>query len=311
LPPRPDPVTTPQIAKAWTRIFGKGVQLIPFELDFDLIDKNIYRLQTRRADVRSLSSAESSSNWSGGFITSNAYKRLILMMGRWRIPANLTTPPPDELGPPYEPYLCAQWIGLDGQYRYIDSSLPQMGTTSTLQGGMVVASAWTQWWARDSVNIGPIPLGIPVAPGDEVACIIGTLGPHDVLCIMVNLTYPLPIATAVKIHAPLEQPPGYAPGTPRVEGATAEWIVERPRYLGKATRYAFPDYHNAEFHDCVAIQSDVPDIYAGKGIMPRDLQGAQEIRMYEVLPNPARTRFISMPTKFQETSIYLHHGGFR
>ena len=49
--------------------------------------------------------------------------------GVWTIPGNLKLPPAPFQGPPGIDYVCSNWIGLDGQRLYLDSSLPQIGTS--------------------------------------------------------------------------------------------------------------------------------------------------------------------------------------
>jgi hypothetical protein len=41
------------------------------------------------------------------------------------------------------------------------------------------------------------------------------------------------------------------------------------------------------------------------------LDGERLIRMYDVLPNPNRTRFISMAQKTSDTTAVVGYGGFR
>ena len=93
-------------------------------------------------------------------------------------------------GRPDLPYVCSNWIGLDGQRRYLDSSLPQIGTASTLQhDGPPITEAWTQWWARGNTGTVPLPIGLTVAPGDEVLSVLTALDPQTVVFVMVNLTH--------------------------------------------------------------------------------------------------------------------------
>ena len=48
-----------------------------------------------------------------------------------------------------------------------------MGTVSTLQSnGSTIVQAWTQWWARGIANTAPLPLGLAVAPGDQVLSVL-------------------------------------------------------------------------------------------------------------------------------------------
>ena len=73
---------------------------------------------------------ETSTNWSGAYVTSNRFKKFVQIWGFWRVPEHLDLPPLGKtVTRPGLPYTCSNWIGLDGQRRYFNSSLPQMGTS--------------------------------------------------------------------------------------------------------------------------------------------------------------------------------------
>jgi hypothetical protein len=62
----------------------------------------------------------------------------------------------------------------------LESSLPQIGTVSTLQANRTTtAQAWTQWCARGIANTAPLPLGLAVAPGDQVLSVLTASEPPD------------------------------------------------------------------------------------------------------------------------------------
>jgi hypothetical protein len=67
-----------------------------------------------------------------------------------------------------------------------------------------------------------------------------------------------------------------------------------------------------EFSSCYAAEANpaVPNWpqVVGTGL---NLDGERLIRMYDVLPNPNRTRFISMAQKTSDTSAVVGYGGFR
>ena len=255
LPPKPD-AAHPLRLKAWERGFGKPVALQPFMFDAELVDrieKTEYRLLHRQADeIRVVETRfESSSNWSGAYITANHNRRFLQIWGAWTIPVEMQLPPGPFQGPHGETYVCSNWIGLDGQRRYLDSSLPQIGTQSTLQGdGTTTAEAWVQWWARGGLNDPPIllPVGF-VSPGDDVLCVLTALSPQTVIFVMVNLSAtPWPTAIAVKGSAPLVTLPNGTTVEPTIAGATAEWIVERPEDLGLAGALLFSRLWTERLH---------------------------------------------------------------
>ena len=80
--------------------------------------------------------------------------------------------------------------------------------------------------------------------------------------------------------------------------------------LELADAYNFPDYGQTEFTDCLAVEADHVDIGSLSTGRGQQLQGARCIRMFDVLPSPARTAFISMPKKFDNSSTRVTYGGF-
>ena len=89
------------------------------------MEATTYRPQIRQADELPIVETrfETSSNWSGAYITANRDKQFMQIWGVWTIPDNLKLPPMPFRGPPSIPYVCSNWIGLDGQRLYFDSVL--------------------------------------------------------------------------------------------------------------------------------------------------------------------------------------------
>jgi hypothetical protein len=101
--------------------------------------------------------------------------------------------------------------------------------------------------------------------------------------------------------------------TPKISGATAEWIMERPAILHHPHQlYPLADYGRMEFSGCYAAEANpaLPNWPQVVGTSQK-LDGERLIRMYDVLPNPNRTRFISMAQKTSKTSAVVSYGGFR
>jgi hypothetical protein len=89
--------------------------------------------------------------------------------------------------------------------------------------------------------------------------------------------------------------------------------MERPAILNHPQQlYPLADYGQMEFSSCYAAEANpaVPNWpqVVGTGL---NLDGERLIRMYDVLPNPNRTRFISMAQKTSDTSAVVGYGGFR
>jgi hypothetical protein len=317
LPPRPDPVAQPLLRQVWNRGFGEPLKLQQFSVDERLIEDTGYRPQIRYVKERPIAETrfEKSLNWSGAYITANRGKEFIQIWGLWTIPSNLKLPPPSFQGPPEIDYVCSNWIGLDGQRRYLDSSLPQVGTSSTLKAnGTITAQAWTQWWARERSinNTPPIPFPPPftVAPGDQVFSVLTASDPQNVVLVMVNLSTQPPMATSANATPPSVQLPDGTMAIPEIAGATAEWIVERPAIPGQPIFFNFPDYGVTGFDLCMAVEGDGVEIVSLIGGLPQDLQGARFIRMYDRLKDPRRTAFISMPERTSDTALQISYGGF-
>jgi hypothetical protein len=313
LPPRPHAETEPLLRRVWNRGFGRPMRLMAYGFHAAFVEASSYRPIIRQAEAPPEETRiEKSSNWSGAYLTANRYRKFMQVWGRWTIPDHLKIPPAPFEGPPGVSYVCSSWIGLDGQRRYLDSSLPQIGTASTLRpDGTTVAEAWTQWWARGDANTAPLPIGLTVSPGDEVLCVLTALDPQTVVFVMVNLSaVPLPEGMAVLGTSPPVTLPDNSVVHPDIAGVTAEWVIERPRILGQTTRYNFPDYRRTEFKSCIAVEADRVDISSLPSGVMQELRGERFIRMFDVLANPARTAYISMPRKLSDSSISVKYGGF-
>lgn len=312
VPPLPDPKAQPSLRRAWERVFGHPLQLQPFTFVRGLAGQSQFRLLPRRLEAAPAVQTrfEGSSNWSGAYVSANRSRRFVQVWGLWTVPDALKVPPPPMQGDPGKDYRVSCWIGLDGQRRYFDASLPQMGTTAILQpDGTKRAEAWVQWFARDEVGLKLLVLPLPVTPGQTVACVVTVIGPQQVGCIIVNLS--TLTAMALSFTPPFANLPGGGMAKPRVSGATAEWIVERSRDPNLQRYDNFPDYGQARFELCLAVEGDSPNLASVLTGLPMDLQGARDIRMFETLTGPARTQYISMPHKVDNGTLRVRYGGFR
>jgi len=313
LPPKPDAVRQSLLRQLWNKAFGRTVIINPYQFDEERLIAMSYQMLNRQADEMPIEETrfETSSNWSGAYITANRNMQFMQIWGVWTVPGNLQIPAAPYGGSPNIPYICSNWIGLDGQRLYLDSSLPQIGTATTLQlDGSLSVDAWTQWWARGNKNTVPLPIGIVVNPGDQVLCVLTASDPQTVVFVIVNLSSKTPVVTPVVGTAPPVTLPDKSTVYPEIAGATAEWIVERPRIVGQQTLYNFPNYGQAEFDCCGAVEANGVETVSLLSGVPQELQGGRLIRMFQVLQNPARTAYISMPWKLSDTSICLKYGGF-
>jgi hypothetical protein len=285
----------PEAYKAWALFFGRSAEFVRAAA---VMNATNYQLNVRGMESTRF---EGSSNWSGAYVVPTGGNMVVAIMGIWTVPTLTTPPPPETQADPNAAYECSTWIGLDGQRLYLNSSLPQIGTTQILPMSNGVASpvsaqAWFQWWDRQTGGP-PANLNIAVAPGDEVACLLWVLDPRTVGAYFLNLTSnQIALVTA---SAPI------VGGTQlTVSGATAEWIMERPTKLGSTAFYGFPDYADTKFCDCIALTGlapPIPDSF-------KDLETARLIRLYDTLANPPRNLYISMPTKLDDTTVQMTYG---
>lgn len=312
LPPRPDADLQPLARQAWDHAFGKEMRLKPFMMSHDLLKAVDYRLLPRHLETLSAAQTrfENSSNWSGAYVAANHSQHLLQIWGLWTIPDGLRPPPPPFSGDPGKDYKVATWVGLDGQRRYFDSSLPQVGTTSILQpDGTRWAQAWVQWWARDELSLKLIPMTLKVQPGQPVLCVLTVQGPQEVVCVVINCGVVPFTAQAVQVCPPFAKVSGGS-ARPSIAGATAEWVVERPRDVNADRFENFPNYGYTQFDFCVAVEGNALNLQSVQQGLPMELQGAREIRMFQTLTGPARTRYISIPYKTNNTTLNVRYGRF-
>jgi hypothetical protein len=215
-------------------------------------------------------------------------------------------------------YACSTWIGFDGQRRYLDSSLPQIGTWQAVtlsDGGITTIEtyAWFQWWARDlpGTEPGGNQERAGVAPGDPVRCMVRTWEPNVAVFYIKNLgTGRL---AHFSVDAPLIHLESGHSHRYKISGATAEWIMERPTPLDYPNSlYALADYGHTDVLDCHAVETD-PTISGWPWIGGRDrvLQGERLTRMYDRLSRPMRIALNSMAKHLDDTSARATYGGFR
>jgi hypothetical protein len=226
-------------------------------------------------------------NWSGAYITPRNGQQFTEVHATWEIPsvaAPAGMPASDE-------YRSSIWIGLDGQRRYFESSLPQLGTAQIVNAPdpdtAPLFHTWCQWWLRDNPQTYvPAILSVEVAPGQRVMASMRVLNETRVHGIIENRTtgeiFPF------TMDAPVHKSSGMQV---KISGATAEWVVERPANEGAL--YELPDYGTVHFTNCFALSAEMP---VGGGPGPgreQTLDGARLIRMYKIESNPSRTVMIS------------------
>jgi Peptidase A4 family len=314
LPPRPKAGARPEAARLWLETFGRTLRFLEFTaanqdevqrmrlVQVDALGGEPALPEPSDALVASAGHFENSLNWSGAFLNATLGRTFRQIHGSWTVPT--LQPPPGQAAPAYE---CSCWIGLDGQRRYVNATLPQCGTDHVLNmgpNGMAISChAWIQWWAPNDSSATPVPVaGFPVNPGDHIRAVLTVLDPSTVLCNLINDTTQPPTVVPVKVTAPTI--PGQ--GTLyTISGATAEWVMERPAIIDHPDELQpFPDYGTTNFTGCVADEA----LADGTSPILRTLATSRFIRMYEVRLNPQRTAFISMPHRVANSAFRVSYG---
>ena len=271
IPPKPDPDQHPVLTRFWTKMYSLPLVFVaPPSLEVSL--PPIPR--------------EASLNWSGAYITPRNGQQFTEVHATWEIP--LVAAPAGMSGS--AEYRSSIWIGLDGQRRYFESSLPQLGTAQFVNAPAPPFHTWCQWWLRDNPQTyDPQLLSVGVAPGQRVMASLRVVNETQVHGIIENRT------TGAILPFIMDAPTDGSSGMQlKVSGATAEWIVERPAGdENPAELYELPNYGTVHFTNCFALSAKmlvggVP----GPG-QEQTLDGARLIRMYKSERNPSRTVIIS------------------
>ena len=304
LPPRPRDV---RLRRGWERLFARQVEIRLFEKVADLAGE---RVEPQPVESVSAGRFQNSRNWSGATIAAHGDRSLVLVLGLWRMPTVGAVPIV-----PGKPAALSMWVGLDGTRRDFDSSLPQIGTTATVKPAGPEYSAWTQWWARDTMNTVPTMLDFPVAPGDLIGGAVFVRDAFTVGMVLINLSAVVPVCLPVTVTSPwVLRPSGWQ--QPRISGGSAEWVLERPALLPSSAHpldrelAPFPPYAPTAFEFCGAGAGRTVDLAGVLAAEWRDLLAARRVRMIDRLSLPSRTAFISMPTLIGSDRIGLRYGGF-
>ncbi|HYN37629.1 MAG TPA: G1 family glutamic endopeptidase [Rhodospirillales bacterium] len=285
IPPKPD---APDLAAFWTEMFAPPLAFVgPKTALMAPAPRTVAHLRMAIARPR-----ETSLNWSGAYITPRDGRQFIGVHGKWVVPA-VKAPSPL---PGIQEFRSSVWIGLDGQRRYFDSSLPQIGTAQFVNPTADPPySVWVQWWHRDApATHQPIILALPTKPKDVMLASMLVLNETRILFLIRN-------ATTGQMHLPFTMEAPVVSGRQvKVTGATAEWVVERPTDPA-GVLHELADYGEVEFSRCIAVAARMPPgMPPGPGVA-QNLDGARLINMYKIEHNPSRTVIISRAAKARAT----------
>jgi hypothetical protein len=296
-PPRPDPKRLPLLHAFWQKMFESRSHFERFDIspaDLELVAD--LRVNSRGPAIDLLARRQSSLNWSGAYLTPRDGTIFDSIHGAWQVPTP-SKPAAAAAGNLF--FSSSTWIGLDGQRRYYQSSLPQIGTGQDLDIATGVSQeqyrAWWQWWARDVSGAGiPIPLPFPTIKHLDfiMANVCANPGRNSAKFLIKNISNGQ--AMLFDQAAPIPNP-----GFPalRISGATAEWILERPS-VGSQIQ-VLPDYGTVLFSDCLAVATN-PSTGAQ---VERDVEVPKLIDMYEMRSNPQRTAKISIARPVDEDRV--------
>src|SRR5262249_55774606 len=107
-----------------------------------------------------------------------------------------------------------------------------------------------------------------------------------------------------RIHAPVVNGHRFT-----ISGATAEWVMERPRKVKRVDFFPLSDYGSVEIVQSHASEAHPGVAWTAVGA-DEVLEGARFIRMYDRLSDPQRTAYISMPQRRGDTAVRISYGGF-
>ena len=294
-PPRPNQEEHPELYAFWRKMFERGIEEF-VEITFSLIVPPAGHAQSART-LFSRTHREASLNWSGVYITPRDGRMFTDVVGSWYVPTVITP----SGWPPSDPYGSSVWIGLDGQRRYLHSTLPQVGTGQYLNLPSMLGStstAWFQWWPQSEMT-----LPMTIVPGDYVMAWLLVLNQHQVHMILLNWSR-LTLATFIWTAPTVIMPPFImTPVQASVSGATAQWITERPAIAPTPVLYNLPNYGMVHFDDCMAASALNP----GMAFVDRDVSNPRLIRMYRRATPPRRTVTISTARRISEHEVETHY----
>jgi Peptidase A4 family len=308
LPARPDARTAPRLRALWEEMMRPPLRFVVPTLRpaagsdgpgpgappcRDGTAASVLGPRHRRATPASPRATRSgvSQNWSGAVLAPSRGRRFGRVLGLWRAPLVSPGDGPDG-GLDWK---CSVWIGLDGD-RLWHLGMPQIGTEHVVDGkGRQEVRVWWQWWLREGFSCPVLIEGFPVKPGDNVIFDLTRLDERTVLfagcnlaagrC-MVPIRVPLPpVLPWPEVPDGMERDPTGLP--PTVPGASAEWIVERPRDLpppfGTDAFHPLPDFGAVAF-DGAALMEEA----GGEPEAEVTIDSPRLLRLVERLDGPSR-----------------------
>jgi hypothetical protein len=248
LPRRPDVEKEPELRALWDRTMSRTQLWITPEFEHhDQITHGRARTAAGRAVSARLSSGgvanATSSNWSGAAHFSPAGKPYGFVGGQWTVPSPNSTPD--------GAYYASEWVGIDG---WGSSDVLQAGTETQITKVWFITAkqvyAWWEWFPSGEVKIS----NLPVSAGDIMYCLI--CADSDTHATFYYSNQSQGVGTRFDVTAP---------GSTKLMGNVAEWIVERPTVGGSVANLT--DYGACYFDECIAGGSGSVDNLGGSSLI--------------------------------------------
>ena len=292
LPPRPDRSTAPVAYRNWYRAMSPPLVFPPRpEVLADMFAVLPTSVRGARfANFRSI--AESSRNWSGGYVRPKDRSPVALVQGKWHVPSTSAPSAGAE-------YAVSSWVGLDGNDP-ASISMPQVGVQAAHveNPSEEWLLAWWQWWVKPAPDALQIAiLTLPITTGDEIYAQVQAVGPTEASFFIKNMAQGA--AFSGIYSPPITNQTGPTPLRLDIEGRTAEWIVERPVVPGHDLW--LPDFGTLLFTDCNAA------VASGAGGILTDLplDCSRLIALHEWDDPRVRGRLASKPGRETSTAFRL------
>ena len=300
LPPRPEATLAPRSYALWVEAMSPPLQFVTVpERLADMLggvhSRSRHALSSAAGVVQ-----ESSQNWSGSYVRPRDFHPMVLVEGHWTVPA-----PAAPAGGGDGVYASSIWVGLDG-HQAASRSMPQVGTgqyVAVTSGTAVpLLFAWFQWWDRDDPLAQQIVLkNFPVSAQDHIHARVQALTPTLVSVFIKNMQTGVALPMWYVAPPPVNRGVNILPV--RVEGRTAEWIVERPTIPNTQPPqpYVLADLGNSTFRACNAASG------VGLALNEEQLQRARLIEM-NVWDEPAHPGVLhSLPARVNSHSVRVDY----
>lgn len=330
LPSRPDPVLAPNAHANWLAALGQPE--LPQFVQRSLGPRGGPRSRAWGAGTSNVPH-ESSKNWSGSYTRPRDFRKIKLVQGHWVVPFPNSTSGVDGI------FASSTWVGLDGRDP-ASRSLPQIGTgqyfvrlkfpitdpelQDRLPGLTALGAetppvddpatfAWWQWLDRDdpASNRQVIIDGLVVNPGDAMWASVEVLPPGVVVIVDVEVVeiimepvvslFIWNMSTNVAFAGYLRISPPQALRPPlRIEGRTADWVLERPGWPDQArpTPFDLADFGNVIFRQRGATSETGHDI-------PLDRSRTIRMNAWDDAQRPGRT--VSRPSRAAADDVRLDY----